>query len=45
MIGSALLSVGLFFFGQSEQILLLILAMVVFTAGEVLSFHNDRYSY
>lgn len=38
IIGSALLSIGLIFFGQSEQILLLIGAMVIFTAGEVLVF-------
>ncbi|MFJ5771379.1 MFS transporter [Psychrobacillus sp. NPDC093180] len=38
IIGSALLSLGLICFGQSERILLLILAMVVFTAGEVLVF-------
>jgi predicted MFS family arabinose efflux permease len=38
MIGSALLSIGLFFFGQSEHILMLIVAMIIFTAGEVLLF-------
>lgn len=38
IIGSALLSVGLVCFGLSEQILLLIGAMIVFTAGEVLVF-------
>lgn len=38
MIGSGLLSVGLFFFGQSEQILILIISMVIFTTGEVLVF-------
>ena len=38
MIGSGLLAIGLFFFGQSEQILLLIGAMIIFTAGEVLVF-------
>lgn len=38
MIGSGLLSIGLFFFGQSDSILWLIVAMVIFTAGEVLVF-------
>ncbi|GGA44148.1 MFS transporter [Psychrobacillus lasiicapitis] len=38
IIGSALLSLGLICFGQSEKILILIAAMVVFTAGEVLVF-------
>ncbi|MDF2068349.1 MFS transporter [Bacillus sp. Cr_A10] len=38
MIGSSLLSIGLFFFGQSEHIFMLIIAMVIFTAGEVLVF-------
>ena len=38
MIGSGLLSMGLFFFGQSDAILWLIAAMVIFTAGEVLVF-------
>lgn len=38
MIGSGLLSVGLFFFGQSDSILWLLFAMVIFTSGEVLVF-------
>jgi MFS family permease len=38
MIGSGLLSIGLFFFGQSDLILWLMVAMVIFTAGEVLVF-------
>ena len=38
MIGSGLLSVGLFFFGQSDMILWLMVAMIIFTAGEVLVF-------
>lgn len=38
IIGSVLLSVGLFFFGQSPHIFMLIIAMVIFTAGEVLVF-------
>ncbi|MFJ7827975.1 MFS transporter [Psychrobacillus sp. NPDC096623] len=38
MIGSGLLSIGLFFFGQSGYILWLMVAMVIFTAGEVLVF-------
>ncbi|MFF2754709.1 MFS transporter [Psychrobacillus sp. NPDC058041] len=38
IIGSVLLSAGLFFFGQSEHILMLIIAMIIFTAGEVLVF-------
>ncbi|WP_419957747.1 MFS transporter [Psychrobacillus psychrotolerans] len=38
MIGSGLLSMGLFFFGQSDSIIWLIAAMVIFTAGEVLVF-------
>lgn len=38
MIGSGLLSIGLFFFGQSDSIFWLMVAMVIFTAGEVLVF-------
>lgn len=38
IIGSACLSIGLLLFGQSEHILFLIGAMVIFTAGEVLLF-------
>lgn len=38
MIGSGLLSIGLFSFGQSDSILWLLVAMVIFTAGEVLVF-------
>ncbi|TQR18899.1 MFS transporter [Psychrobacillus vulpis] len=38
IIGSTCLSVGLLLFGQSEHILFLIFAMVIFTAGEVLVF-------
>ncbi|WP_391118413.1 MFS transporter [Psychrobacillus sp. L3] len=38
MIGSGLLTVGLFLFGQTEHIVMLILAMIIFTAGEVLVF-------
>ncbi|MEK4487679.1 MFS transporter [Psychrobacillus sp. FSL H8-0484] len=38
MIGSGLLSVGLFFFGLSEHIFILIISMIIFTTGEVLVF-------
>lgn len=38
MIGSGLLSIGLFAFGQSDMILWLMVAMIIFTAGEVLVF-------
>ncbi len=38
MIGSGLLSIGLLIFGQSPNIIVLVIAMIVFTAGEVLVF-------
>lgn len=38
MIGSGMLSLGLLIFGQSPNIFVLILAMIIFTAGEVLVF-------
>lgn len=38
MIGSGMLSLGLLIFGQSPNIIVLILAMIIFTAGEVLVF-------
>ncbi|MER2009716.1 MAG: MFS transporter [Psychrobacillus sp.] len=38
MIGSGMLSLGLLIFGQSPNIIVLIGAMIIFTAGEVLVF-------
>lgn len=38
MIGSGMLSIGLLIFGQSPNIIVLIVAMIIFTAGEVLVF-------
>lgn len=38
MLGSGMLSLGLLIFGQSPNIFVLILAMIIFTAGEVLVF-------
>ena len=38
MIGSGMLALGLLVFGQSTHIAVLIIAMIIFTAGEVLVF-------